>query len=55
MNEEELKLLKQLFSLDHLSDENACCWLMEQFNLKFLILTAGDEYSLILDPEDSSL
>ena len=54
MNEEELKLLKQLFSLDHLSDENACCWLMEQFNLKFLILTAGDEYSLILDPEDSS-
>jgi len=54
MNEEELKLLKRLFSLDHLSDENACCWLMEQFNLKFLILTAGDEYSLILDPEDSS-
>lgn len=54
LNDEELKLLKRLFSLDHLSDENACCWLMEQFNLKFLILTAGDEYSLILDPEDSS-
>lgn len=54
MNEEELKLLKRLFSLDQLSDENACRWFMEQFNLKFLILTAGDEYSLILAPEDSS-
>lgn len=54
LNDEELKLLKRLFSLDHLSDENACRWFMEQFNLKFLILTAGDEYSLILDPEDSS-
>lgn len=54
LNDEELKLLKRLFSLDHLSDENVCRWFMEQFNLKFLILTAGEEYSLILAPEDSS-
>ena len=54
MNEEELKLLKRLFSLDHLSDENACRWFIEKFNLQFLILTAGDNYSTILTPDNSS-
>ena len=54
MNEEELKLLKRLFSLDHLSDETACRWFIEKFNLQFLILTAGDNYSTILTPDNSS-
>ena len=42
------------FSLDHLSDENACRWFIEKFNLQFLILTAGDNYSTILTPDNSS-
>ena len=54
INEEELQLMKQVFEVDGMSDTAACSWFVETFNLEFLILTAGADYSSIYTREDVS-
>ncbi|MDO5523865.1 MAG: PfkB family carbohydrate kinase, partial [Bacteroidia bacterium] len=54
INDDELNLLKELYDRQHLSDEEVCRGLLKEFNLKFLILTAGADYSCIFTPDDSS-
>lgn len=46
VNDEELVLLRTLFGLTG-SDEEVCTWFMNTYNLDYLILTAGAEYSTI--------
>jgi len=47
LNDEELAVVKNLFGLDGLSDEEACRDLMKGYKLRMLILTAGADYSSI--------
>ena len=50
LNEEELAVLKKMLDIPEL-DVKACCrWLLEKYALRFMILTAGADYSLILAP-----
>lgn len=54
MNDEELILLKELLDIRE-SDENIICnWFIKEFNLRFLILTVGSNYSKIFTPKTSS-
>lgn len=54
INDDELNLLKAMYEKQHLADKEVCRWFLKEFNLKFLILTAGADYSRILTPDDSS-
>lgn len=54
VNDDELILLKKLFEEQSFTDEEVCRWFLKEFNLKFLILTAGADYSVIYTPEDLS-
>lgn len=54
MNDEELILLKKLFKKQPFTDEEVCLWFLKEFNIKFLILTAGANYSIIYTPEGLS-
>ena len=54
MNDEELILLKKLFKKQPFTDEEVCLWFLKEFNLKFLILIAGANYSIIYTPEGLS-
>lgn len=57
VNDDELILLKDMFDLNGSSDEDACLWLIRQYNLDFLIFTAGAQSSSIYtkDGEESTL
>lgn len=54
LNDDELSLLKELFSLKETDDSNACKWLMDAYGLQYLILTAGADYSMVFTPADVS-
>ncbi len=54
INDDELNLLKAMYEKQHLADEEVCRWFLKEFNLKFLILTAGADYSSIFTPDNSS-
>ena len=53
VNDEELVLLRPMFHLEG-SDEEVCRWFMNRFNLRYVILTAGAEYSTIYARTESS-
>ena len=53
VNDEELVLLRPMFQLEG-TDEEVCRWFMEHFNLRYVILTAGAEYSTIYARTESS-
>jgi fructokinase len=46
INEEEIEILKDLFSL-RMENEQVCHWFISQYNLKLVILTAGSSYSTV--------
>ncbi|WP_286850289.1 MULTISPECIES: carbohydrate kinase family protein [unclassified Proteiniphilum] len=54
LNEDELMILKRMFSLNEIDDSSACRWLIDAYDLQYLILTAGADYSMILSPETIS-
>jgi fructokinase len=54
INDDELRLMKQIFDVNMMSDTAACLWFVETFDLKFLILTAGADYSSIFTRDDVS-
>ncbi|MFC4676334.1 carbohydrate kinase family protein [Dysgonomonas termitidis] len=53
VNDEELEVLKTLFSLD-MENEQACRWFLSRFGLKLVILTAGELYSTVYTPGETS-
>lgn len=54
INDDELLMIKNIFEIDKMSDADACKWLVENFNLKFMILTAGANYSAIYTHDNVS-
>ncbi len=54
INDDELLLMKEVFEIQEKNDADACRWFVETFNLKFMILTAGADYSAIYTPNDVS-
>jgi Sugar kinases, ribokinase family len=54
INDDELRLLKELFGITALNEEEACRWFLENFGLQYLMLTAGADYSMVLTPDASS-
>lgn len=51
INHEELIVLKHMYNIEHLDEKESCKWFIDKFKLKFLILTAGPDYSIIMTPE----
>lgn len=47
INEDELLIMKEIFGLETMNENEVCLWFIQNFNLKFLILTAGELYSSI--------
>lgn len=54
LNDEEMLLIKSLFNKEDEEDDSVCVWLMKQYNLQLLILTAGDRESSVFSPEGIS-
>lgn len=54
MNDEELEILKEMFPIGTANNKEMCDWLIRNYNLKYLILTAGAEYSMICSPDTTS-
>ncbi len=54
INDDELLLMKKVFEIDEKNDVDACRWFVETFNLKYMILTAGADYSSIYTHNDVS-
>ncbi|WEV41567.1 carbohydrate kinase [Bifidobacterium sp. ESL0682] len=57
INDAELLLLRDMFNIRGTSDEEACNWFMEKYNLNYVILTGGSTFSTIIakDGESSTL
>jgi len=53
INDEEIEVLKSLFSLD-MSNEEVCRWFLIRFGLELLILTAGELYSSVYTLNEKS-
>lgn len=54
-NDEELQLIKSLFSKEGEDDDSMCAWLMKQYSLQLMILTAGERESIVYSTEGTSL
>ena len=54
INDEELLLMKRIFDIEGKKEADACQWFVETFNLKYMILTAGSDYSAIYTHNDVS-
>ena len=54
INDVELTLLKQLFSLKG-TDEELCYYILQKYNLKYLIFTGGEKFSIIYSPTDATM
>ncbi len=53
INDEELPVIRRLLALDG-SDDEVCHTLMKQYGLRYLIFTAGENYSIIYSPQSLS-
>ncbi|MGI6074001.1 MAG: carbohydrate kinase family protein [Fermentimonas sp.] len=54
INDDELFLMKEIFDIEELSEADTCKWFIETFNLKFIIITAGADYSAIYTDSEVS-
>lgn len=53
LNDEELLLLRPMFALEG-SDDEVCIWFMKRFDLRYLILTGGSQFSTIYSTTEKS-
>lgn len=53
LNDDELIILRHLFGLTG-TDEEICRVLLQRYQLRYLIFTAGDKYSVVYTPNDIS-
>lgn len=54
LNDDELEILKDMFPIDETDNKEACKQLIETYGLKYLILTAGENHSIIFSPDSTS-
>ncbi|MDR2919531.1 MAG: carbohydrate kinase [Tannerella sp.] len=54
INDEELELIAQMFKLEGSTDD-ICQWFIEKYQLRYLVLTAGSEYSSIYGNNEKSM
>ena len=54
INDDELKLLKELYGMQQAEENELCQWFVKEFDLKFMILTAGSAYSKVFTSETYS-
>jgi fructokinase len=54
LNDEELEILKEMLATDAADNRDACKLLMEAYELEYLILTAGADYSIVFSREEVS-
>lgn len=52
-NDDEIKVLREMFSLSG-SDDDVCRDLLERFDLRYVIFTAGDKFSAVYAPAEKS-
>ncbi|WP_278814649.1 carbohydrate kinase family protein, partial [Bifidobacterium pullorum] len=48
INDDELFLLRDMFDIRGTSDDNACRWFLDTFDLDYVILTGGASFSTIM-------
>lgn len=53
INDDELVLLREMFTLEG-DDDAVCRYFVEKYELKYMILTAGSQYSTIYTPHEKS-
>ncbi len=53
VNDEELPVMRRLFHLKG-SDEEVCVYLREHYNLRYLIFTAGEKFSIVYGKNEKS-
>lgn len=53
INDDEIIILRHLLNL-HGKDEEICQLLLKEYNLRYLIFTAGEKYSLVYSPDERS-
>ena len=53
INDEEILTVRSMFELDG-SDEEICRLLLKKYNLRYLIFTAGEKYSIIYTADETS-
>ena len=51
LNEEELEVIKSIYQLHNMDEQESCRWLMNAYPLQYLVITAGDKYSMIFSPD----
>lgn len=54
MNEEELEIIKGIYQINSLDEQDACRWLMDAHHLRYLILTTGEKYSMTFSRKETS-
>jgi fructokinase len=54
INDDELEIVKQMFGLDKLSMQDTCRTLLDEFNIKILVLTCGVDGSYVFTQENMS-
>lgn len=52
-NDDEIKVLREMFSLSG-TDDDVCRDLLERFDLRYVIFTAGDKFSAVYAPGEKS-
>lgn len=53
INDDEIKVIKDMFHLEGTEDD-VCKWFLDKYNLRYVVLTAGDKYSVIYSKDGVS-
>jgi len=53
INDDEIAVMKEMFALQG-TENDLCKWFLEKYNLRYVVLTAGDKYSVIYSKEGVS-
>ena len=53
INDDEIKVISDMFGVKGTEDE-ICKWFLEKYNLRYVVLTAGDKYSVIYSKDECS-
>lgn len=53
INDDEIKVISELFDI-HGTEDEICKWFLEKYNLRYVVLTAGDKYSTIYSKDEVS-
>ncbi len=53
INDDEVATVQKMFGIKG-SEEEVCKWFLEKYNLRYVVLTAGDKYSVIYSKEGVS-